>query len=324
VTDDQTHRYSWDILREITGTERFIYTADSKLCTRTNMAHIADRGGWFITVLPKSRKEDGEFKRWIVDNPVAWEVIWERPPLRRKDDPPDVYEAYEASAQTTAEGYRVVWFRSSLKWARDEGVRQQAIDRARYELHRLSEQARRLRRLKRRSGLQAAVDMILASTGAAQWVKIELVGKERHSHRQIQPGRATWRTPYRRITTTVWELAVTIDQQAVRASAAADGIFPLITNLSPDTHPPLLEVLKIYKYQAFIEKCHEQLKSVAEVVPVNFKSAARIDAFLFLFFVALTIDALLEQPVEKARDTLRHAQGERKTPLAIEGGLRSC
>ena len=299
VTDDQTHRQTWDILRRITGTARFIYTADSKLCTRTNMAHIADQGGSFITVMPKSRNEDGEFKRWIVDNPVSWEVIWERPPQRRKDGPPDVYEAYESSAQTTAEGYRVVWFRSSLKWAHDEGVRQQAIDRARYELHRLSEQALRLRRLKRRSGLKAAADKILASTGAAPWVKVKLVSRERHSHRQVKPGRTTWRTQYRRITTTVWELEVSIDQQAVRASAAADGIFPLITNLPLETHPPL-EILKIYKYQAFLEKRHEQLKTAAEVVPVNFKSPERIDAFLFLFFLAITIQALLERQLRKA------------------------
>ncbi len=130
VTDDQTHRATWDTLRKITGTERFIYTADSKLCTCANMAHIADPGGWFITVMPKSRNEDGEFNRWIVDNTVSWDVIWKRPPRRRKDAPPDFYETYETSAQTTAEGYRVVWFRNSLKWARDEGVRQQAIDRA--------------------------------------------------------------------------------------------------------------------------------------------------------------------------------------------------
>ncbi len=85
----------------------------------------------------------------------------------------------------------------------------------------------------------------------------------------------------------------------MRASAAADGIFPLITNLALDTHPPL-EILKIYKYQAFLEKRHEQLKTAAEVVPVNFKSPERIDAFLFLFFLAITIQALLERQLRKA------------------------
>jgi len=298
VNDDQTHQRTWDILREITGTPRFIYTADCKLCSRANMAHIVERGGWFITVLPKSRKEDADFKRAIAKSPVAWEVIWERPPLRRQDDPPDVYEAYEAAEFCSCEGYRVVWFRSSEKWARDEHTRQQAIDRARFDLHRLAEKVG-TRRLKTRSRVQAAVSSILQSSAAAPWVRVSLVRREYHRHTQMQPGKPTWRTPYRRLTTTVWEPVVTVDQQAVRASASVDGIFPLVTNLPGATHPPL-EILKIYKYQAFIEKRHEQLKSVAEVVPVNFKSPERIDAFLFLFFLAITIDALLERQVRNA------------------------
>lgn len=109
----------------------------------------------------------------------------------------------------------------------------------------------------------------------------------------------------------------TVDQQAVRASAAADGIFPLVTNLPTDTHPPR-EILKIYQYQAFVEKRHEQLKSVAEVVPVNFKSPARIDAFLFLFFVALTIDALLERQLRNAM-AVHHLDS-----LPIYPEARSC
>lgn len=246
----------------------------------------------------KDGKEDREFKHSIALRPVGWEVIRERPPLRRQSDPPDVYEAYEAPEHSTAEGYRVVWFRSSEKWARDEAARQQAIDRARFELHRLGERVGR-RRLKQRRQVQAAVDSVLQSTGATPWVRVTLVGREHHRHKQQQPGKPTWKTPYLRVTTTVWEPVVTVDQQAVRVSATADGIFPLVTNLPHDTHSPL-EILKIYKYQAFIEKRHEQLKTVAEVVPVNFKSPERIDAFLFLFFVAITIDALLERQLRKA------------------------
>jgi hypothetical protein len=130
-------------------------------------------------------------------------------------------------------------------------------------------------------------------------VHVKLVGREHHRHKQVKPGKPNWRTPYLRVTTTAWQAVATVDQQAVRASAAADGIFPLITNLPPDSHSPA-QILRIYKYQAFVEKRHEQLKSVAEVVPVNFKSPARIDAFLFLFFVAVTLQALLERQLRQA------------------------
>jgi len=298
TNDVQTHQQTWDILREITGTPRFIYTADCKLCSRANMAHIVDRGGWFITVLPKSRNEDAAFKRSLAQHPVAWRHIDRRPSARRTSAPPEVYEAYEAPEFSSSEGYRIIWFRSSEKWARDEKTRQQAIDQARFEIQRLNERTDK-RRPKTQKHVQAAADSILLKTGAAPWLRLELVSRDHHRHVQMKPGKPNWRTPYKRVTTTAWEVLATVGQEAVRATAATDGIFPLITNLSPDSHPPL-EVLKIYKYQAFIEKRHEQLKSVAEVVPVNFKSPARIDAFLFLFFVALTIDALLERQLRNA------------------------
>jgi len=296
--DVQTHRQTWDTLREITGTPRFIYTADCKLCSRANMAHIVERGGWFITVLPKSRNEDAAFKRSLAKHPVAWQHIDRRPSARRRSAPAEVYEAYEAPEFSSSEGYRIIWFRSSEKWVRDEKTRQQAIDRARFEIQRLNERTDK-RRPKTQKHVQAAADSILLKTGASPWLHLKLVSRDHHRHVQMKPGKPNWRTPYKRVTTTAWEVIVTVDQQAVRATAATDGIFPLITNLSPDSHPPL-EILKIYKYQAFIEKRHEQLKSVAEVVPVNFKSPERIDAFLFLFFVALTIDSLLERQLRNA------------------------
>jgi len=316
MSDDLTHRHTWDILRQITRTSRFIYTADCKLCSRANMAYIAERGGWFITVLPKSRKEDGAFKHSLARHPVAWKPIGKQPPRRRKRDPAEVYEAYETPEFSSSEGYRIVWFRNSEKWARDEATRQRAIERARFEILRLNERTD-TRRPKSRPQVQAVVDSILATTGAAPWVHVKLVGRETHRYKQMKPGKPNWRTPYQRVTSTRWEAVATVDQQAVQASAATDGIFPLITNLPADTHPPI-KILEIYKYQAFVEKRHEQLKSVAEVVPVNFKSPARIDAFLFLFFVALTIQTLLERQ-------LRHAMAALNIdslPIYPEG--RSC
>lgn len=298
MSDDLTHRRTWDILREITGTPRFIYTADCKLCSRANMAHIAEHGGWFITVLPRSRREEGDFKRSLAQHPVSWKPIGERPPQRRKRDPAEAYEAYEAPELSSSEGYRIIWFRSSEKWARDESTRQQAIDRARFELQRLNERTDK-RRPKSHKQVQAVVNAILQATGASAWIRVKLVAREHHRYKQAKPGKPNWRTPYLRLTTTAWEALATVDQLAVQASAACDGIFPLITNLPANTHSPF-EILKIYKYQAFVEKRHEQLKSVAEVVPVNFKSPKRIDAFLFLFFVAVTIHALLERQLRSA------------------------
>ena len=50
--DDLTHIPTWDELRALVGHERFLYVADSKLCSKQAMGHIANHGGRFVTVVP--------------------------------------------------------------------------------------------------------------------------------------------------------------------------------------------------------------------------------------------------------------------------------
>jgi transposase len=61
-----------------------------------------------------------------------------------------------------------------------------------------------------------------------------------------------------------------------------------------------IELINIYKYQTGNEKRHEQLKAAARVVPLNFKLPERIEAFLFLYFVATMIHAQIEREVRAA------------------------
>jgi transposase len=297
VTDDQLHIDTWEALRRVVGGPDFIYVADCKLCTRDNMAHLDRCGGRFITVLPRTRKEDARFKAYLVDHAVDWNLIWERPPRRRKGDAPERYEAVEAP-EPTVEGYRLVWYRSSDKWQRDQQHRDQAIQSARQEIQRLRERVGR-RTLKTEAQVRAAAESILDDTGTRDWVRVEIVPRQEHVHRQVGPGRPGRHTRYVRETTTVHEPVAVLDEARIRAAAVTDGIFPLVTNMAGEEMPPL-ELLRIYKYQPFVEKRHEQLKTAAEVVPVNYKSVERIEAFLFLYFLAQTMHALIERQVRRA------------------------
>ena len=228
---------------------------------------------------------------------MAWEEIWQRPCQRRQAEPPERFEAVEAP-EPTAEGYRLVWYRSSAKWNHDQRLRDDAIQSARQELQRLRERVG-VRQLKTEEQVRTAAERILDETQTREWVRVDLVPRQHHTHRQAVPGRPGPHTRYVRRTATIYEPVAVLDEQRIRASAAADGIFPLVTNIARDGMPPL-EVLQIYKYQPFVEKRHEQLKTAAQVVPVNYKSAARIEAFLFLYFLAVAIHALLERDVRTA------------------------
>ena len=66
------------------------------------------------------------------------------------------------------------------------------------------------------------------------------------------------------------------------------GVFPLVDN----TELSVQDVLKTYKEQSYLEKRHSTLKSVLEVSPLFLKKPQRIEAMIFLFFIALMIVSL--------------------------------
>jgi len=80
----------------------------------------------------------------------------------------------------------------------------------------------------------------------------------------------------------------------MKEEARVDGLFPL---LSTDRALSAKEVLQAYKYQPRLEKRFSQFKSFHNAAPLLFKNITRIEANLFLFFIALIIQALIEREV---------------------------
>ena len=73
-----------------------------------------------------------------------------------------------------------------------------------------------------------------------------------------------------------------------------DGIFPLVHNV---TSLDDKQVLETYKKQPYLEKRHSTLKSTNKVAPVYLKKTTRIEAMLFLHFIALMILSLMERNI---------------------------
>jgi Domain of unknown function (DUF4277)/Transposase DDE domain len=69
TNDSVTHIESWNALRAVTGRADFLYVADSKLCSSDNMDHIHRQGGRFVTVMPRTRRED---KSKPIPHPGIW------------------------------------------------------------------------------------------------------------------------------------------------------------------------------------------------------------------------------------------------------------
>jgi transposase len=296
TTDDVTHIDTWDGLVALTGDPGFLYVADSKLATRDNMNHIHRNNGRFVAVLPASRKEDRAFRDWIVDHEVDWSEALRRP-ARRPGAPDDVWHTVEAP-WPSAEGYRIIWVRSSAKQARDAEARRDRIGKAIAALDDLNQRlGSPKRRIKTAVAVEQAADAALANTGAARWIRFEVSEEEQERFRQEKRGRPGKDTRYRKTVRLRHRVHWTVDEIQVAHDAASDGCFPLIAN---DRNMTGAELLAAYKYQPNLEKRHAQLKGTQLVAPVFLRDPARIEGLLCCHFIAMLIQALIEREIRTA------------------------
>ncbi len=107
LTDDQTHRDSWDLMCQLAGKPDFLYVADSKLATEKNMAHIHGRGGRFLTVLPRTRAEDKAFRARLAQDEIKWTPLCKRTTSNGQHQ--DEVSIAEDKA-VTSDGSRLPWF----------------------------------------------------------------------------------------------------------------------------------------------------------------------------------------------------------------------
>src|SRR5262245_50533471 len=309
VTDDQVHIETWDFLCQLVGHTDFLYVADCKLCTRDNMSHIAGRRGRFLTVLPRTRGENDWFRGYLQEQAPAWREVRREPNPRRQIGPDIVYDGVE-SPQRTAEGYRVLWYRCSQKREEDCAQRQARIERARAWLE--GSQAPGRRPIRAYAQALRAGQEVLQREGAERWLRVRVEADVEESFHQIGPGRPGPDTEYRRVETRMYRVHFDEDGVAVVADALCDGLFPLVTN---DESLSLEDALAKYKYQPFVEKRHEQLKSVFDVAPVWLKSPRRVASLLWLYFVVELVQALVEREVRREM----RARGLRRLRLYPEG-----
>ena len=296
TTDDTTHRLTWDKLRALIGHPDFVYVADSKLCTKDNMKHIANGQGKFITVLPRTRKESQEFLKWVEDNPVPGQALWYRTHFPVKGQAKNHYRGFESSHFVSYEGYRIIWIRSSQKQKLDAEKRKLKIKEVEFQLNELRQKLNTYS-LKKKKVIQTCIKTILKKYKSEDFFNYEIKSYRNYSRKQLSRGRPGPKTRYRVTFKTHYRLQWSLRKENIKKKANADGFFPLITNIEKK-ELDMRRVLKYYKYQPYLEKRHSYLKSVLEVAPVYLKIPERIEALLFLYYLALMIYALIERDMQ--------------------------
>ncbi|MFO7644960.1 MAG: IS1634 family transposase [Desulfosarcina sp.] len=288
TSDDVTHVPNWNGLRTLLEKEDFIYVADCKLCSQTNLTHISSNGGFFITIVPKDRMEVKRFIKYLKQNDVIWNDAYSIASSRKKGEL-NVYRTHET--ERTKAGFRVIFVHSSSKQKDDASRRQKKIDKAVAELEALLPKLNAYH-LKTKKEIKAAVDGICKDVKGL--IDVNISTERKQVKVKVSAGRPSLtKSIYRNKWEFTYGIEWRLNESALSQASRTDGIFPLITNTELESS----EVLRKYKGQPFLEKRMYTKKTILEVAPVFIKKEHRIEAMLFLYFLALMIVSLIERKI---------------------------
>jgi transposase len=287
--DDTTHIPNWNHMRQLLESDDFIYIADCKLCSEESLDHIHLHQGSFITVVPKRRKILKPFQEQLKNNEVQWEYAYSVTDNRK---PSEQNNYYTFEAEPTVKGYRMIWIYNTAKAAQDKKTRERRLSKAE---EKLTEIAGKLNRYKFKTKKQIEAGIANALRNVKGIIDVELIEIKKHFRKKIGAGRPGPNSVYKECTHTTYQIKWQLNLNAIEDKALNDGTFPLITN----TQLKCSEVLKAYKNQAGLEKRFNTTKSVLDIAPVFLEKSSRIEAIVFLYFVALMVISLIERAIRK-------------------------
>jgi len=295
VTDDTLHKETWLTLRGMLGYSDFLYVADSKLCTSSNMNKIDREGGRFVTIVPDTRSETKEFAEQCYRSEVRWQMLARRPSTRRQN----AFNVFQVAADfyQLSEGYRLYWYRSSEKRVRDEESRKDRIESAQEKLAGLVSEQRRGPRTE--DSMKKKVLAILTRYQVKDWIGVDIKVRQKDLFVKSTVGKPGPDSIYRKKTRNEPYLIVSLKDDAMAKSAATDGIFPLTTNAKLDAK----QVLEAYKYQPYLEKRFSWAKSDYEIAPAFLKKTDRIESLMFVHYMADLVAALIQRKLRQAMES---------------------
>lgn len=293
-TDDTTHIETWTTICGVVGKRDFLYVADCKVCTDEQLSHIVGRGGRVVTMMPDTWKESAEFKDQLRRSKKSKHVILRRE-IESQDGEFETFSHFCGKQLSHKRGYSLFWIHSSEKRARDRQNREAALRKTEQLLAELNGQLNK-RNLKIRSYIEKRVEKILSTNATAQFFTVTIANAPSVLRMQKGRGRPGPSTKFSVRIKQLFTLQWSRNDTTLRQELNVDGIFPL---LCTDQNLTAKDALMAYKYQPRLEKRFSQFKSYLNAAPLLFKNIERIEATMFLYFLALILQAVVERQVRK-------------------------
>lgn len=294
TTDDTTHIETWSLLRRIVGKADFLYVADCKVCTTGQLFFIVENGGRVVTVMPDTWKESSEFKEQLRRTKKAKKVLLRRE-IENHHGQYEIFSCFTGKHVTHKHKYQLYWIHSTEKKKRDRQARDASLVKTEQLLAELNGCLNK-RNLKKFDPIENRVKEILAANGTSKFFTVSITTTSSVVRYQKSPGRPGPKTKYTRRKKDLFVLQWHRNEDVLRQERNVDGVFPL---LCTDQNVTAKDALIAYKYQPCLEKRFSQFKSYLNAAPLLFKKIERVEAMMFVYFLALILQAVIERQVRR-------------------------
>jgi transposase len=289
TADVTTYVEQWQRLIDLLDRSDFLYVADCKLISAANIAAILDNGGHFLAPAPMYECFAKHFEAAVADHDR--EILL---PHKRRFN-----RGFEVPlvVRHLKKDYRlrmIIIFDQAVAQTKRQNLKRR-VEQTREALEALRGTLNG-RKPKTEEQIQKACDAILATYGTANFFTYRIDYQALVTYKYKNRGRPSAGKPAEKVAvhSDLFDIQVHFDEATFSAALDRCGYYPLLTDVEAE-NLSLQQAMAHHKGQYRNEHTFRRAKGPYDLEPIYLQRPERIEAYLFLFKIALQIVVLVER-----------------------------
>ncbi len=293
TADVDTYVEQWHNLIDLLDREDFLFVADSKLVTAENITHINDNDGFFLAPLPMYESYKKAYHKALDQHDL--EIL-----IPYKDK---INRGFEVSlaVKHNEENYlfRMIILYDHGLFARKKRTMDNRIDKTKTAFAELRGKLNKYN-LKTRQDIESACNSILKKYYSAELFEYKINNNPEITYKNEKKGRPSKNTEVKKveIIKDCYSIDLSFKEEVYQDELYRCGYYPLITNM-PDETFSIKDAMLNHKNQYKSEHINRRAKGPYRLEPIYLHTPKRIEAYLFLFKLALQLIVLIERTARK-------------------------
>jgi transposase len=293
TADVDTYVEQWLNLIDLLDRKDFLFVADSKLTVKENMAHIHDNDGFFLAPAPMYETYKEVFNGALDKHKQEFLIAY-KDKLSRGFEVP-----FTISHNDKTYTFRMIIIYDHGLFARKRHTINTRIEKTKAAFEELEKKLNKYN-LKTQEGIDKACCGILEKYHTTEMFEYEITNDPKVTYKNKKKGRCKkGQKPQKvKVVKDCYSVKLTFKDKAYQEQLYKCGYYPLITNMPKETFS-IEDAMLNHKNQYKSEHTNRRAKGEYQLEPIYLHKPERIEAYLFLFKIALQLLVLIERTARK-------------------------